>query len=431
MGRRPGQHPRRRLIGTHTGVRAALAATLCAALVGTLGAPPAFAAWSGQWWLSNYGISAAWAMSQGKGVTVAVVDSGVVATLGDLRGRVLAGRSFVGSGDGRADPGQACDSAHPNCFSHGTDMATLIAGTGRGAGMVGIAPQASILPVKVSVASGQETSNATIAAGVRWAVDHGAKVISMSVGDSSATCSSPQLRAATIYAYQHDVISVAAAGNDGVANTGSPANCPGVLTISAVDRNSRPWARTNYGPNVDFASAGVDTVQETLQGRQLSGGNGTSDATAIAAGVFALLRARFPAESARTIVTRALRNVANGIGGGIKANGRRVDDRLGYGQILPYYALKDIAPPASARNPIYDAWAREIGPPTPGASASPGPSGSAPSRAGTATSSVPPAATSPTPSSSNTGLVAGVIGAVVVVAIGTAVLWLRLGRRRA
>lgn len=343
-------------------IRRLLAPVLAAGLVFAT-APPAGAAWPEQWWLTRLDTAKAWTVSKGAGVTVAVIDTGVV-PVGDLSGRVLPGVNLVGSGDGRSDPGDGCKEAG-GCYSHGTQMALLIAGTAAGKGFQGIAPEAKILPVKVSPRTGIGIETEPLVHGIRWAVDHGADVINIAIG-SSGSCPDA-VGAAIKYAYQHDVIVVVSSGNDGSSVMGDIASCPGALAVGATDPQFSRALSSNYGPLLDFVDPGTPNVQETESGAKLPGGRssgGTSDSAAIASGTFALIRSHFPHMSARDVVTHALWNVHNGLG----RFGVRINDELGYGEILPYHAMADRLP-TDAANPIYDRWAKALGPPTTATSA--------------------------------------------------------------
>jgi hypothetical protein len=403
---------------------------------------PASAQWPEQWWLGPLGVTDAQAVATGSGITVGVVDSGVVGSIGDLTGQVLPGVDLTGGGNAQADPGDGCGDVG-GCFSHGTDMATLIAGTGKGAGMLGVAPGAKIYPVKVG-STGTTDPAELVAQGIMAAAKAGARIINVSLGGPSSC--DPYDAAAIKYAYQHDIIVVAAAGN--VAGPVSyPANCPGALAISAVDSNDNIWADSATGPEIDFANAGVNTVQESLQEAKLYKASGTSDAAAITSGELALIWSKFPTDTARQIITRALYSVHNGIGGGVKKNGIRVNDQIGYGIILPNYAVQAV--PATAKNPIYDKWQAELGPPTTASTSptsAPGPT-TAPSQPPTSSSTAPTTAaptsavtgpptsvapktigaggnfSTPSRGGSNTGLIIGIAAAVIVIlAIGILLL---------
>jgi subtilisin family serine protease len=333
-----------------------VAAVLSVALVVALSlflAAPAGAFPSKSWWYGELSIAKAQQVSKGAGVTVAVLDSGVQASLPDLRGQVLAGTTFLGGGDARTDP----PDPKARYFGHGTAVAGYIAGTGRGAGMVGIAPQAKLLPVRTAYADERADADAQ-EQGLRWATDHGAKIINISAA-GAAPCPAA-MQSAVDYAVQHDVIVVAGTGNTPGAQVGYPANCIGSIAVGGLAYSTafKAWSKSTSGTQLDFV-APAEHMRDLLLTDQLSDpvATGTSIATALVSGTFALLRAKFPTESARQIVTRALWNVHNGLGGKVFA--KRINDQLGYGEILPSFALTQ-APPANAANPIYDAIAKHL-----------------------------------------------------------------------
>lgn len=388
---------------------------LLAVLVGVLlPVPSAHAVPADAWWYTDMNLAGAWKISKGAGVTVAVVDTGVRATLGDLQGQVLPGTDFTGATkDGRQDTGEEAEPA----FGHGTDMAVLIAGTGAGSGLVGVAPQAKILPIRVS----PHTDSPTVAAAIRWAVDHQAQVVNLSIGDTDSC--EPEVQDAVDYAVRHDVIVVAAAGDHPDEPVNEPANCVGALAVGAIEPGDSfaAWSGQSAGPELDFVAPGRKLQGVYLNG-QLTGprGVGTSMAAALVSGTFALLRAKFPHESAREIVTRALWNVHNGLGGKIFA--KRINDKLGFGEILPYYALTT-PPPRGAANPIYDEIAAHL----PSASAGPSASSTPPAPS---VSSAAAAAKSDTKSGGPAAaLVAGAV-AVGLIALIVLVLVLAARRRR-
>lgn len=390
-----------------------------------VGAPAAGALPKGAYWYAQLDLQRAWKITEGAGVTVAVIDGGVQADLGDLRGQVLPGLDLTGQDpEAQHEPPRTAASK----FGHGSDMAALIAGTGKGAGLRGVAPQAKILPIDVVTSSGY-IDDTLIAKGITWAVDHHAQVVNVSLG--AANPCNPVIAPTLKYAYQHNVLVLVSAG-DQAGPVSSPANCPGALAIGGIDSANKPWVNSASGPQTAFVAPAYGLVNELLN-NTLNGPNaynsGTSQATAIAAGTFALLRARFPSESARQIVTRALYNVHNGLGTG--KFGQRASDALGYGLVLPNFALTE-APPAGAKNPIFDQWAKDFGASTGGspsssASAAPSDSGSSPP-AGSAPASSTAAATSN--DSSGGGLSPVLIVVIVVVVIGVVVAVVAAVRRR-
>ncbi len=266
-----------------------------------------------------------------------------------------------------------------------------------------------------------------IAKGITWAVDHHAQVVNVSLGATNPC--NPTIAATLKYAYQHDVLVLVATGDE-AGPVSSPANCPGALAIGGIDSADKPWAKSASGPQTAFVAPAYGLVNELLD-NTLNGPNaynsGTSQATAIAAGTFALLRAKFPSESARQIVTRALYNVHNGLGAG--KFGQRASDALGYGLVLPRFALTE-APPAGAKNPIYDQWAKDFGAST-GASSSSSAS-AAPSGSGSSApaGAAPSSATTASGDSSGGGLSPVLIVVIVVVVLGVIVAVVAAARRR-
>ena len=197
---------------------ASTVAGLCGALV-LLAPAPAYAdsVRDQQWSLDLLGAEAAWEHSRGDGVTVAVLDSGADADHPDLDGQVLAGRDVVSETDDASD-----------VHGHGTAVAAIIAGHDDDSGVVGLAPEASILPVRVG---GERMSETDVAEGIRWAVDHGADVINMSLGSPYGQES---VADAVAYAIAKDVVVVAAAGN---------ISEPDDRTRSAIRRGCPAWWR--------------------------------------------------------------------------------------------------------------------------------------------------------------------------------------------
>ncbi len=184
-----------------------------------------------------YGIDKVWPITKGSGVTVAVLDTGVQASLPELAGQVLPGTNLLtGNGGGRTD-------VHDDTFpastplGHGTDIASIIAANGQGNGYVGIAPEARILPA--TVLGGQTDSTYEGAAGIRWAVAHGANIINLSNG-SVGPCQS-DMQAAVLDAYEHNVVVVAATGNSS-SSVSNPANCLGALAVGFVTSSFVPYS---------------------------------------------------------------------------------------------------------------------------------------------------------------------------------------------
>jgi type VII secretion-associated serine protease mycosin len=316
------------------GVRAVVAACVIVAAV-VVAAPPASAdaVRSAQWHLRFLKTTQAHRITQGAGVTVAVLDTGVDAGHPDLAGAVLSGTDVALSPEGRRDGRTDLD-------GHGTSMAGLIAARGRGGsrGALGIAPKAKILPVRVIESSAPGTSNA--AAGIAWAVAHGAEVISMSFAGRDP---SDDVRVAVEAAQRANVVLVAGVGNRPLSQrVDYPAAYPGVLAVAGVDRRGRHADISVTGPEVQVAAPAVDIVSTDRRGGTgYRRGVGTSDATAIVAGVAALVRARYPDLPAAEVVHR-LTATARDAG----AAGR--DEQYGFGVIDPMAALTADVPPMPA-----------------------------------------------------------------------------------
>ena len=196
------------------------------------------------WGLQQVHAEEAWARSTGAGAVVAVVDTGIDFTQPDLAGQILPGATFTGCA-GSAPCGNG-DFKGPDGVNNGDEHGTHVAGTiaavrGNGIGVVGVSPSAKILPVKV-LEDGSGSSE-DIAAGIRWATDHGADVINLSLGSIpggqaiSITGLDTSMKDAIAYARAQGVLTVAAAGNSSTALCNDPAFNSEAICIGATDRN--------------------------------------------------------------------------------------------------------------------------------------------------------------------------------------------------
>jgi type VII secretion-associated serine protease mycosin len=303
-----------------------------------------------EWWIQRWGLEETWNITKGSGVVVAIVDSGVQGNLPDLAGSVLPGIDLSGGAtDGQTDTAED---------SHGTTVAELVAARGSGSTrMIGVAPEAKILPITLGQAgSFQDAGGLGSAHAIRWAVSHGASIVNMSYGGPSPVCPGPT-RDAVRYALDHDVILVASSGNDGDGRNAfeAPAQCAGVVSVGAVDDQGRPWMKTGRQEYVDVAAPGVNIASVDRRG-YAGRGDGTSYAAALVSGAVALLRARFPDMPARQIVTRLLATAKD-------AGPPGKDDQTGYGIVRPLNALTENVP-ADAPNPVYEEVDRLRGMPT-------------------------------------------------------------------
>ena len=262
-----------------------LALPATAARAGTSGyAPPA-----AEWWMTSWSVpQQVWPVTQGAGTTVAVLDSGVAATAPDLKGTVLAGTDTV-------TPGGDGDRDYAPAPGHGTLSAEMIAGQGTGGGPVGLAPRARILPVRVDGPG--PASPASVPAGIRYAVQHGASVISLSFGIryQSATFCEPPVQAAVSYALAHNVVVVADAGDASPGSKGlvEPASCSGALAVGGIEPTGKLWAHSTLAPYVSVA-APADRVPVTGPAGQPGTASGTSYSASLVAATAALIRSRYP-----------------------------------------------------------------------------------------------------------------------------------------
>ncbi|MFI1095857.1 type VII secretion-associated serine protease mycosin [Streptomyces sp. NPDC020917] len=317
-----------------------LLAVLASAAVFTVLAPPALAGAdavrNADWALQALHAQQAWKTSEGAGVTVAVLDTGVDATHPDLTGQVLTGKDEIGFGAQRGDGAWA---------RHGTGMAAIIAGHGHGyghdSGVMGIAPRARILPVRVILedkdpqrAKARSSRGDALPDGIRWAADHGADVINLSLGDDSATAAPVAAEDDAIrYALSKGVVVVASAGNGGeeADRSSYPAAYPGVIAVAAVDRNGvhAPFSTSRWYDSV--SAPGVDVVIADPN-RSYYTGWGTSAASAYVSGAVALIRSAYPKLSPAQI-KQLLQSTTRH-----QPKGGRSDD-LGTGMIDPAAAL--------------------------------------------------------------------------------------------
>ena len=334
-------------------VRPLLAVALAGALLGLpatvspVGPAQADQVREREYWLADYGIENAWSLTRGAGVRIAIIDTGVDGTHPDLVGAVVGGADFsgLGSTNGQTPVGYE--------RRHGTMVASLAAGRGNNGsdGVLGSAPEAEILSLSVSFTGGVISSDEQIAHAVRFAVDNGADIISLSL--TRNTRDWPESwDDAFGYAEDNDVVVIAAAGNrgSGTLSVGAPATMPGVLTVGGV---------TQAGEASDSASSqgitiGVMAPSEGLVGAIPEGGyvawSGTSGATPIVAGIVALVRARYPDMNAANVINRILASA--------RPVGNTIPDPLyGYGLVDAYAALVDDVPTVSA-NPLgtIDDW---------------------------------------------------------------------------
>lgn len=282
--------------------------------------------------VAQLGFSQAWGLSRG-GVVVAVVDTGVDASNTHLGDAVLAGTDLLDAGDGRTDSS-----------GHGTAVAGQIAARPvPGSGVVGMAPDSLILPVRVyqdgspeAVRAGRGPDATRTAEGIRWAVDHGAVIV---VVPQSTPSDVEALRSAVDYATAAGALVVASAGNANAQEDATavrfPAGYPSVLSVTAVDANGMPSDAVVHGTHVEVAApgAGVLTAFMGSGDCMLAGATPTTSyATGYVGAAAALVAAAYPQESPADWEYRILATA-------LRPTPSVRSTTLGWGLLAPYDAL--------------------------------------------------------------------------------------------
>jgi type VII secretion-associated serine protease mycosin len=290
-----------------------------------------------QWHLGHLDIATAHQLSRGAGVTVAVIDSGVDGTHPDLRRNTLPGVDLINPDND--------DAWTPEV--HGTGVAAVIAGHGHGPGdsdgVLGIAPAATILPLRVSTDDDDEPTSHLIADAIEQAVADGATVINISLSTGRAEVDERAVAAAR----RNDVVVVAAAGNRPDADTVTfPAAHPGVLAIGATDEAGAHADFSVTGPEITLAAPGDDIVTAGLDHGYVRA-SGTSVAAPIVAGAAALVRARFPELSADEVIHRLVSTATD-------AGEPGRDELFGHGVVDVVAALTADVPPWQPEDPPDD-----------------------------------------------------------------------------
>ncbi|TVZ79464.1 S8 family serine peptidase [Streptomyces sp. BK340] len=407
------------------GRRARAAAAVVGALAATtVGLAPSAAAddvQSKQWYLGPMQAEKMWKVSTGKGVKVAVIDSGVNANTSSLKGQVLTGEV----------PKSVAYRSTDDNAGHGTTMAELIAGTGAGGGLKGLAPGAKIIPIHIKLEDrkddpeNRKMPDSTTA--IRAAADTDAKIISMSFG---AEGPDSYEQAAINYAASKGKLLIASVGNDGQKSgdtIGYPAADDYVVGVASIDASGTASKFSSHGGYVDLAAPGQNFPGwcDAKFRSYCDNMNGTSSATAITSGSAALIWSAHPDWTVNQ-VTRALIDTA-----GRSWPKNKPSTYLGYGAIRPRTVLANpnYNPGPPNVDPLRkenggDVLAKSASGSSSSRSTSPSASASTPSQApgkgsGGATSAAGSSTESSSDSSSNTLWIAlGAIAAVVVIGGG-------------
>ncbi|GAA2278411.1 type VII secretion-associated serine protease mycosin [Streptomyces atrovirens] len=302
------------------------------------------------WSLQRVQLDELWSQSKGKGVRVAVIDTGVDVRNPQLKDAVdvKSGRNFLPKGlkDEDGEPIERGDeNGTTDTVGHGTKVAGIIAARPTDeTGFVGLAPEATIIPVQQNDAEGHGDTE-TLAESIRYAVQAKADVINISQDTSNAVEPDPDLKAAVDEALAREVVVVASAGNDGLGGNVKktyPASYEGVLAVAASDRNNERASFSQSGDFVDVAAPGVDMISTVPRGGHCSD-NGTSFSAPYVAGVAALIKAKHPTWTGRQIVAQIEQTAERTIAG---------HDRLvGWGVVDPVRALTEDDRPIETPRP--------------------------------------------------------------------------------
>ncbi|MGH8792814.1 MAG: type VII secretion-associated serine protease mycosin [Stackebrandtia sp.] len=303
----------------------------------------------------------AWPLAKGRGVTVAVLDSGVQADHPLLEGKVKEGKAYLGANpqDGGEGKGDTSDNGMEDCIGHGTAVAGIIAGgkADGDSGFYGLAPKAKILPVRVANQPPEENAESSedaedggdkpdvdesdVADAIDWAVEQDADVINLSLKYDQDF---DVLKDAVNHALDEGVVVVAAGGNEGEEQTVDdpktpyPAAYEGVIGVGAVDRTFNKTTFSQWGDWIDVVAPGSQDLVSLQRDDQFNAVfGGTSGATAYVSATAALLKERYPDWTPEQIHDQITGTASPTPGGNGGREGRT--EEYGYGMIDPYRAV--------------------------------------------------------------------------------------------
>ncbi|WP_328395779.1 type VII secretion-associated serine protease mycosin [Streptomyces sp. NBC_00390] len=292
------------------------------------------------WSLQRVLLDELWKQSTGKGVRVAVIDTGVdvknkqLTRAVDVKsGRNLLPKNLKDENGNKIERGK--EDGTTDTVGHGTKVAGIIAARpDKGTGFVGLAPDATIIPIEQNDADGHGTAK-TLANAINYAVTARADVINISQDTANAVEPAPALKQAVDAALARDIVIVASAGNDGLGGNVKrtyPASYPGVLAVASSDRNNERAAFSQSGDFVGVAAPGVDMIS-TVPGGGHCADNGTSFSAPYVAGLAALVKAKHKDWTQEQIVAQIQQTAERSVAG---------HDRLvGWGVVDPVRALTE------------------------------------------------------------------------------------------
>lgn len=292
-----------------------------------------------QWYHKVIHTDQAWELTKGSEATVvAVIDDGIDVSHPDLQGRITAPFDIVGNTDKTIPAGE-----------HGTHVAGIIAASAdNGAGGSGIAPDVKIMPINIfgTDSYGHEAADTSdVIDAIHYAVDHGAKIISMSLGEYEK---STALDEAVQDAYKKGVLIIAAAGNDHTSFPNYPAAYDHVISVTSTNSNDRISSFSNYGSTIDLAAPG-NNILSTLPGNRYGYLSGTSMAVPMVSGVAALVWSKNPSMTNAQVADDLFQSAVD-----LGTSGK--DTVYGWGRIDAAKALevKTLTPPAPEVQPLTD-----------------------------------------------------------------------------
>lgn len=288
------------------------------------------------WHLEAMNAEEMWKSSKGKGITVAILDSGVDRDVPELRGQVLDGKNFFDSKI----------SAHEDHNGHGTSMAGLVNGTGKNGGVRGLAPSSKVLPVTVLEAVDIPIP-ADLPGAIDYAVDQGANIINMSFGGDGMN--NKEVQESIDRANRKNVLLFAATGNDGSDEPRYPAAMPGVVAVGAGDKNGNYAEFSQHGKHLALSAPGAEIPVRCKNRTVICKANGTSAASAIASASAALIWSKYPDWTANQVLRVMLETA------GRVSDSEGPSKYIGYGAVRPRIALagEDINPGDPDKNPLF------------------------------------------------------------------------------